>query len=170
VSSLVVKAEAPAERPPRPQLQPIDRDKTCPLLLRVFTRIGGRFKTEEFENPGKLPADELDMYTWKDASLKELSELVKQEIPQAKARNARLGFSLAYPDKRGRFLLREVGMTFNGRRHPDEAKTLDGARFEIGDYLTVEIFPDEGPRGRAPDRPHERQFERDRDHRDRMHN
>lgn len=109
----------------------------------------------------------------RDATLKELSELVKQEVPQAKARNARLGFSLAYPDKRGRYLLREVGMTFNGRRHPDEAKTLDSARFETGDYLTVEIFPDEGPRHphphRGPDRPLHA-HDRDRDHRDRMHN
>lgn len=105
----------------------------------------------------------------KDANLKELSELVKQVVPQAKARNARLGFSFAYPDKRGRYLLREVGMTFNGRRHPDENKTLDSARFEIGDYLTVEIFPDEGPRNRGPDRPHDRFQERDRDHKDRQH-
>lgn len=126
----------------------------------------------------KLPSDELDIYTWKDATLKELSELVKQVVPQAKARNARLGFSLAYPDKRGRYLLREVGMTFNGRRSPDENKTLDSARFDIGDYLTVEIFPDEGRGQRGPDRPHDRPHERphdrfadrDRDHRDRMHN
>lgn len=109
---------------------------------------------------------------------------MKQVVPQAKARNARLGFSLAYPDKRGRYLLREVGMTFNGRRGPDEAKTLDGARFDIGDYLTCEIFPDEG-RPRGPDRPphahdraphahdrppHDRFGDRDRDHRDRQYN
>lgn len=91
--SLVVRPEVPVPKQVRaPAPLVVDRDKvrilellrrgltrqTCPLLLRVFTRVGGRFKyarmalallltprrSEEFENPSKLPADELDIYTW----------------------------------------------------------------------------------------------------------
>ena len=151
----------------------------CSLALVLFIRAGQtssrtrrsfHLKSWTSTHGRYVPSVRIiDLRCRRDATLKELSELVKQVVPQASARNARLGFSLAYPDKRGRYLLREVGMTFNGRRSPDETKTLDSARFDIGDYLTVEIFPDEGRRG-GPDRPHDRHGERDRDHRDRMHN
>ncbi len=94
--------------------------------------------------------------------MKELSDLVRQVTPSAKARNARIAFLLVYPDKRGRQLIREIGSTLNSRRTPDEARTLDSVRFEIGDYLCVEIFPD-GPGGGGG-----RGFPRDDRHVDRM--
>ncbi|XBI70120.1 hypothetical protein VPH35_064684 [Triticum aestivum] len=55
---------------PRPE--PIDREKTCPLLLRVFTKVGGHHLNEEFSERGKEPKDEVQIYTWKDATLQEL--------------------------------------------------------------------------------------------------
>ncbi|KAK0582658.1 hypothetical protein LWI29_028222 [Acer saccharum] len=126
----------------RPRVGPVDREKTCPLLLRVFTKIGGHHSRENFAVRGKEPKDEVQIYTWKDATLRELTDLVKEVAPAARRRDGRLSFAFVYPDKNGRFVLREVGKTFsygNGRRL-DDALALGELGFEIGDYLDVAIL------------------------------
>ncbi|KAL8159291.1 hypothetical protein V2J09_000828 [Rumex salicifolius] len=125
--------------PPRSRSEPVDREKTCPLLLRVFTKIGGLHDKEEFSVRGKEPKDEVQIYTWKDATLRELADLVKEVSPAARRRDAKLSFAFVYPDKNGRFVVREVGKTFsygNGRRL-DDNKALEDLGFQIGDYLDV---------------------------------
>ncbi|XVF79942.1 hypothetical protein PTKIN_Ptkin15bG0030700 [Pterospermum kingtungense] len=135
-------ARGPPPPPPRPRFEPVDREKTCPLLLRVFTKIGGHHSKEDFAVRGKEPKDEVQIYTWKDATMRELTDLVKEVAPAARRRDARLSFAFVYPDKNGRFVVREVGTTFsygNGRRL-DDSKTLGELSFEIGDYLDVAIM------------------------------
>ncbi|XWS35712.1 hypothetical protein CRYUN_Cryun20dG0020000 [Craigia yunnanensis] len=117
--------------PPRPRFEPVDREK-----------IGGHHSKEDFAVRGKEPKDEVQIYTWKDATLRELTDLVKEVAPEARRRDARLSFAFVYPDKNGRFVVREVGKTFsygNGRRL-DDSKTLGELSFEIGDYLDVAIM------------------------------
>ncbi|GFH28444.1 uncharacterized protein HaLaN_26935 [Haematococcus lacustris] len=63
---------------PQPDFQ-VDREKTCPLLLRVFTRNGGHHKLDEFAVRGKEPSGEIQIYTWMDATLRELSDLIKEK-------------------------------------------------------------------------------------------
>ncbi|ESR58442.1 Histone deacetylase complex subunit SAP18 [Citrus sinensis] len=132
----------PPPPPPRPRFEPVDREKTCPLLLRVFTKIGGHHSREDFAVRGKEPKDEVQIYTWKDATLRELTDLVKEVAPAARRRDARLSFAFVYPDKNGRFMVREVGKTFSyeGRRQLDDGKMLAELGFEIGDYLDVAIL------------------------------
>ncbi|CAD6252102.1 unnamed protein product [Miscanthus lutarioriparius] len=129
--------------PPMARLrpEPIDREKTCPLLLRVFTRVSGHHQNEEFAVRGKEPKDEVQIYTWKDATLRELTDLVKEVALPARKRNARLSFAFVYPDKNGRFVVRQVGSTFAyGHGRGDDAKTLAELGFQIGDYLSVAIM------------------------------
>uniref|UniRef100_A0A2P2M2W5 18 kDa Sin3-associated polypeptide n=1 Tax=Rhizophora mucronata TaxID=61149 RepID=A0A2P2M2W5_RHIMU len=126
--------------PARARPEPIDREKTCPLLLRVFTKIGGHHKAEDFAMRGKEPKDEVQIYTWKDATLHELTDLVKEVALEARRRNARLSFALVFPDKHGRFVVRTVGMTHSVGRRPDDMKTLGELSFQIGDYLDVAIL------------------------------
>ncbi|XP_009607108.1 histone deacetylase complex subunit SAP18-like [Nicotiana tabacum] len=126
-----------------PRLQPVDREKTCPLLLRVFTKIGGHHSDNDFAVRGKEPKDEVQIYTWMDATLRELTDLVKEVAPEARRRDATLSFAFVYPDKRGRFVVREVGRTFsypNMRRPDSGSKTLSELKFQIGDYLDVAIL------------------------------
>uniref|UniRef100_A0A6N2JXR9 Histone deacetylase complex subunit SAP18 n=1 Tax=Salix viminalis TaxID=40686 RepID=A0A6N2JXR9_SALVM len=130
----------PPPPPPRLRLEPIDREKTCPLLLRVFTKIGSHHKPEDFAVRGKEPKDEVQIYTWKDATLRELTDLVKEVAPEARRRNAKLSFAFVYPDKNGRFVLRVVGMTHSSGRRPDDLKALAELNFQIGDYLDVAIM------------------------------
>uniref|UniRef100_A0A7N0U153 18 kDa Sin3-associated polypeptide n=1 Tax=Kalanchoe fedtschenkoi TaxID=63787 RepID=A0A7N0U153_KALFE len=129
--------------PARPRFEPIDREKTCPLLLRVFTKVGGHHTMEDFAVRGKEPKDEVQIYTWKDATLRELTDLVKEVSPAARRRDAKLSFAFVYPDKRGRFVVREVGQTLsyaNGKRMLDDGKALADLNFMIGDYLDVAIL------------------------------
>ncbi|CAI0470552.1 unnamed protein product [Linum tenue] len=121
-------------------LPPVDREKTCPLLLRVFTKIGGHHSKEEFQIRGKEPKDEVQIYTWMDATLRELTDLVKEVAPAARRRDALLSFAFAYPDRNGRFVVREVGKTYSNRVGKlDDNKALGEIGFEIGDYLDVAI-------------------------------
>ncbi|KAK9121439.1 hypothetical protein Syun_019056 [Stephania yunnanensis] len=124
-----------------PRSEPVDREKTCPLLLRVFTKMGGHHTKEDFAVRGKEPKEEVQIYTWKDATLRELTDLVKEVAPQARRRDAKLSFAFVYPDKNGRYVVRPVGMTHsygNGRRI-DDNKALAELSFQIGDYLDVAI-------------------------------
>ncbi|KAJ0052242.1 hypothetical protein Pint_00307 [Pistacia integerrima] len=146
----------------RPRFEPVDREK-CRLVLYCFEFL----LREDFAVRGKEPKDEVQIYTWKDATLRELTDLVKEVASAARRRDARLSFAFVYPDKNGRFVLRErnlekklerlldlvlqssrawklrgVGKTFsygNGRRL-DDGKALAELGFEIGDYLDVAIL------------------------------
>ncbi|CAK9159860.1 unnamed protein product [Ilex paraguariensis] len=132
----------PAPKLP-PRFEPVDREKTCPLLLRVFTKIGGHHTAGDFAVRGKEPKGEVQIYTWKDATLRELTDLVKEVAPESRRRDAVLSFAFVYPDRNGRFVVREVGRTFshpNGRRPDNGSKALGDLNFEIGDYLDVAIL------------------------------
>ncbi|VVB03479.1 unnamed protein product [Arabis nemorensis] len=103
---------------------------------------GGHHTKEDYAVRGKEPKDEVQIYTWKDANLRELTDLVKEVSVAARRRNARLSFAFVYPDKNGRFIVREVGetMSYPNRKQPDDTKTLSDLDFEIGDYLDVAIY------------------------------
>jgi len=120
--------------------KPIDREKTCPLLLRVFCSTGRHNSLHEYNN-GSVPANELQIYTWMDASLKEISGLVKEVNPDARRHGTVFDFSLVYPDKYRGYRARPVGTTVSGQKTPDDNKTLARLHFTIGDYLDIAITP-----------------------------
>ena len=41
----------------------IDRERTCPLLLRVFPKPGAHHRLEDFHTRGVEPTDEIQIYT-----------------------------------------------------------------------------------------------------------
>ncbi|KAL6174601.1 hypothetical protein ACLB2K_051247 [Fragaria x ananassa] len=142
------QSRGPPPPPPR-RFEPVDREKvppllsTCPLLLRVFTKNGGHHTQEDFAVRGKEPKDEVQIYTWKDATLRELTDLVKEIAPAARRRNAKLSFAFVYPDKGGRYVFKQAGMTHahgNIGRRLDDSKSLNELKFQIGDYLDVAIL------------------------------
>ncbi|KAL0325768.1 UNVERIFIED_CONTAM: Polygalacturonate 4-alpha-galacturonosyltransferase [Sesamum radiatum] len=142
----------PPAKPAAPRLEPVDREKTCPLLLRVFTKVGSHHSDEDFAVRGKEPKDEVQIYTWMDATLRELTDLVKEVAPEARRRDAILSFAFVYPDKRGRFVVREVGRTFsypNGRRPDSGSKALGDLSFQ-GMAIKRGLSPAAGPRRSKP--------------------
>ncbi|GIL93322.1 hypothetical protein Vretimale_19743 [Volvox reticuliferus] len=124
---------------PQQPVEEINREKTCPLLMRVFPRQGGHHKLEEFADRNSLP-DEIAIYTWMDADLRELSDLIKDVQPAARNRNARISFAFVYPDRRGRNVMRQVGVVHSTRPGEDDSKTLRQLNFQTGDYLDVSIY------------------------------
>ena len=69
---------------------------------------GAHHHLEEFAERGKEPKEEVQVYTWMDATLRELTELIQEVQPAARRQQARLEFALIYPDRRGRNVLREA--------------------------------------------------------------
>lgn len=118
----------------------VDRCKTCPFLVRTFIHTGPR-RSDDYRilatSSRRGDLDEVAMYTWRDATLRELADLVRQVRPQARQKGARLAFALVFPDARGRHVMRPVGEVPSS----SDARTLDSLRFEIGDFLDVTVLP-----------------------------
>jgi hypothetical protein len=77
----------------------------------------------------------------KDATLKELSDLIKEVHSEASRRDVRFSFNLVYQDNlRGSFVMKELGTVSNSRPSHQDEKTLDDARFVTGDFLDVAIL------------------------------
>ena len=90
---------------------------------------------------GNVPQNELQIYTWMDATLKELSGLVKEVNQEARKKGTTFEFRLVYPDPRAPVMrFREIGGTTCGIKGPDDNKSLANARFQIGDYLDISII------------------------------
>ena len=83
---------------------------------------------------GKVPTNELQIYTWKDASLKELTSLVREVNTESRRKGTFFDFALIYPSpsSRGNFqrqtnqfmdyISKEIGTTVSGRKGVDDSK------------------------------------------------
>merc|ERR1712138_13252 len=121
--------------------EPIDREKTCPGLLRVFIKLGAHHSPNEFTLRGREPThDEVQIYTWPDATLRELTTLIKEVNDASRRRDARISFALVYPDKRGEPVVRQIGRVMSSKRTDDDAKALRDHGFQVGDFLDVAVF------------------------------
>ena len=121
-------------------------------------------------NPNPHLPSHLQIYTWMSCTLKELALLLTQALPSIlpdPAIGTRLSFRLVYPDLhasrggggrlesegRGRYLSKEMGSVVVGSPEYSDAnggvrlegedaeKTLEGARFVIGDFIDCAVFP-----------------------------
>lgn len=139
---MAVESRVTQEEIKKEPTKPVDREKTCPLLLRVFTTNNGRHhRMDEFAR-GNVPSSELQIYTWMDATLKELTSLVKEVYPEARKKGTHFGFAIVYPDpKRQIYRVKEIGNTVSGRKGADDSMTLQSQSFQIGDYLDIAITP-----------------------------
>ena len=121
--------------------KPVDREKTCPLLLRVFCRTGRHNSPEDYSR-GNVPANESQIYTWMDATLREITSLMKEVNPDARRKGTVFDFSLVAPNMGPgpiSFRMRHIGTTTAGVKGTDDNKTLSQCRFTIGDYMDISI-------------------------------
>jgi len=129
---------------PDPEKTAVNRESTCPLLLRVFCSTSRHNPMGDFTR-GNVPSNELQIYTWMDATLKELTGLVKEVNPEARRRGTYFDFALVYPDLRtSAYRSRDIGTTVAGQKGPDDHKTLADCKFIIGDYLDIAVTPPTG--------------------------
>eukprot|EP00158_Paraphelidium_tribonemae_P009054 Partr_v1_DN28756_c1_g2_i4_m61690 putative histone deacetylase complex subunit len=127
---------------------PIDRQKTCPFLLRVFCSERQHHDPRDFE--GRLPGNEYQIYTWKDATIKELSSLIQMAYAPAKDQKSRLSFRIIARNLvTGECRVQDIGVlpvdidNFQVRHWDLSKKTIGDDfrfKFEIGDYLDVAVL------------------------------
>lgn len=122
----------------------VERDKLCPMYLRLFTRSYEFHSLNSFSSPNSLPIeDELVIYTWPDATLKELSSLIKDVHPDTRRKGCSFAFRLIFQEpSKGQFLFKDVGIVYNdvAKRSKDDFISLEKIRFVQGDYIDVAIY------------------------------
>ncbi|XP_055374535.1 histone deacetylase complex subunit SAP18 [Condylostylus longicornis] len=134
VESMVVEEKQPSSKL-------VDREKTCPLLLRVFCSTGRHSSISEYAH-GNVPTNELQIYTWQDATLRELTSLVRDVNPETRKKGTYFDFAVVFPDPHYRtYRMRDIGTTCSGIKGADDLKTLAAAKFCIGDYMDISITP-----------------------------
>mmetsp|Transcript_6253 Transcript_6253/g.9441 ORF Transcript_6253/g.9441 Transcript_6253/m.9441 type:complete len:145 (+) Transcript_6253:81-515(+) len=130
------------------ETQKINREKTCPLLLRCFYKHDTNHVATDYKNAavGILPTQEVQIYTWPDATMREIVDLLKDVVlpGQAKQRNSAFDISLVYPDRNGDHKLRQLAHINLTRQGNDDNKTLCELKFETGDYLDIAIVSGRG--------------------------
>lgn len=153
--------EGGARRPVSRSYKTVNRSETCPILIRISYSTDGRHHSLSEYDRGKFPSNELQLNTWIDCSLRELAEEVREVCPIARRRGTRLHFAVIYPDQRGTYRRRELGVVISGftsgprpdngdaedpnqpqrafNLTDDSAITLLSKRFHIGDYIDVAI-------------------------------
>ncbi len=119
--------------------QEINREKICPFLIRLFYKEND-FNSLEEMNSGKFPSSrELHIYTWLDASLRELTMLIRDSVDFAKRKDAILNYSFIFPDSKGKYQRKEIGNINMYKKGQDDNKTLQQLRFSVGDYIDISI-------------------------------
>lgn len=92
-----------------------------------------------------------------DATLGELTQLMKDVIPDVGRRGVQFAFAVVYPDDSyNRYRVSEIGVTENGKTTADDNIQLRDRRFHVGDYLDVAIIQrrnDKNPSNPRRDRP-----------------
>jgi hypothetical protein len=88
----------------------IDRTKTCPFLLRCFWKLNQNNLSSDYRHvsKGMYPNQEVQIYTWMNATLREITELLKDAVSHIKEKNIVLSFQVVYVDPRGYFAMRKV--------------------------------------------------------------
>lgn len=88
----------------------VDREKVdslitqiCPFFLRLLWKENGTHPIAEYkEQPVYGSSTEYHLYTWLDASLRELVNVAKSIIPVANRKDAKIIFYHVYQDTSGR--------------------------------------------------------------------
>lgn len=120
------------------------------MLVRCFPKMHSPHSLVEYEraNMGHVPPNEIQVHTWPDASLRELTDLLKHAstanhkvreiVTAARRRSAQLTFSIVFPDRRGRYVMRPAGRVHSLKGKEDDSEvTLGSLRFQPGDFLDV---------------------------------
>lgn len=108
-------------------------------MIRVFYKEGSTHRVDEFDGD-KRPAEEVQVYSWFDANLREISEHIQKELELTRKRDTQLDFSLFYPDYSGGFRRKFLGSVKVGTMGSDDLKTLQSLRYQVGDYISLAII------------------------------
>lgn len=71
-----------------------------------------------------------------------LTALVRDVNPETRRKGTYFDFALVQPEPFGPgYRMRDIGVTCSGQRNADDTLTLAQAKFNIGDYMDINITP-----------------------------
>ncbi|EAL64992.1 hypothetical protein DDB_G0285057 [Dictyostelium discoideum AX4] len=116
----------------------LNREKICPFLLRVFIKEGSFHSPSEFSSRNVPEKDEIQIYTWRNATLKEITILIKETYKLARHKESKFEFAFIYPDSRGIYVSKPIGTVFSNKKSADDLITLDDLFFNY-QFLDVSL-------------------------------
>lgn len=118
----------------------VDREKVCPFLLRVFCKRGNHHRIEDFTINHQPVEDEVQIYTWKDASLREIASLLAEVDPKYARHGYSISFKSIYLDNvRARYNSKDLGVIDISNPSSSDDITLEKNKFIIGDFIDVAL-------------------------------
>ncbi|KAH6879936.1 Sin3 associated polypeptide p18-domain-containing protein [Coprinopsis sp. MPI-PUGE-AT-0042] len=118
----------------------VTRDKTTPFLIRAFVKVGGFHRLNVFED-GALPtADEHQVFTWKDATLRELLTTLRDTSSPSSLAFAELKHPLA----RFSFKALYADSSPNSSGHKSSRSTFKYTTKELGMVYSRDILGEPG--------------------------
>ncbi|SBS79904.1 histone deacetylase complex subunit SAP18, putative [Plasmodium ovale] len=120
----------------------INREKSCPFLLRLFYKKDMEFSSVDDINisANDLSNNELQIYAWIDITMREIVTLVKDFYEESRNRNAQWIFKAYSKEKNQLTFLSRVHSTRHN--HKEDYKTLLSLNYEIGDIILLSILFD----------------------------
>ncbi|KAN0047928.1 hypothetical protein ACTA71_002317 [Dictyostelium dimigraforme] len=116
----------------------LNREKICPFLLRIFIKEGSFHNPSEFSSRNVPEKDEIQIYTWRNATLKEITTLIKETYKLARHKESKFEFAFIYPDSKGIYVSKPIGTVFSNRKSEDDLTTLDDLFFNY-QFLDVSL-------------------------------
>jgi len=128
-----------------------DRQQSCPFLIRAFVKFNAPIREEDF-NASRLDnaGQEYPLHAWRDSTLRELADLLCHPLPAARRWGVRIHFASVFADRRGHRSARELGVVNRSQRSRDDFRTLEQARFQIGDWMAVAVIDSSSGGGDVP--------------------
>ncbi|GAA5848035.1 hypothetical protein JCM5353_002890 [Sporobolomyces roseus] len=149
-------------KPPR-----VDREKTCPSLLRVFVNPANHHPDSAFTTTSLPVAKEHQVYVWRDSTLREILLSLRDSSPALRNNNlAKYSLKLVFwdskVDKYTSTELAHINAKDLGSSHSSTDRrsggggglidrTLSEAKYVVGDFLDIAyIVPGANPVGSGP--------------------
>ncbi|KAI8839169.1 Sin3 associated polypeptide p18-domain-containing protein [Chytriomyces cf. hyalinus JEL632] len=79
----------------RTERRAVDREKTCPFLVRVYVKAAEHHSLADI-SAGKAKEDEHHLHLWKDSTLREISHLLSSKMPELNDPEIRLTFKILF--------------------------------------------------------------------------
>ena len=119
----------------------IDRTYTCPFLIHVYWSLNSQLRFSDF-NPKPPTNNELLIYTWLNATLREITQIITSCDSVIKNTRSchKIAFSIVqYNNVKGKFDIKRIGIVRIKNTTDDDAgkQTLEDLGFRIGDYLSI---------------------------------
>jgi Sin3 associated polypeptide p18 (SAP18) len=121
--------------------KPVDRDKTCPFLIRVVWKETDPVTPDclKKRNDQQEP-DEVRLYGWKDMTFREIIDMLKEHLAGARRRDAEFNFSFLRQNLEGGYEIKPVGILHSSRKSELDNSTLSQFRFVIGDFIALTLI------------------------------